>query len=159
MKALTLKTPTDTSIHIFREIDAPLELVWRAYTEPELVKQWMTGPPDHSMPTCEIDFRVGGQGHYVWKNPEFEMGMTAEFLEIVDRERIVHTENYEGWPEGQSTLTASFRAIGDRTEIDIHIQYKTQEARDAALQPGFEEGYEASYKTLEVMLQRMGISA
>ena len=45
----------------------------------------MTGPPDHSLPVCEIDFRVGGKGRYVWKNPQFEMGMTAEFKEIVEQ--------------------------------------------------------------------------
>ena len=89
-------TPTPTSIRIVRRFDAPLGLVWRAHTEPELVKQWMTGPEGHSLPVCEIDFRVGGTGRYVWKNPEFEMGMTAEFKEIVHHERIVYSELYDG---------------------------------------------------------------
>ena len=159
MNALTLTTPTETSMHIVRQFDAPLELVWRAHTEPELVKQWMTGPPGHSLPVCEIDFRVGGKARYVWKNSEFEMGMSAEFLEIVEHEKIVHTEHYDGWPEGNSTVTANFRSLGDKTEIVIDIQYESQEARDAAMQPGFEEGYEASYKTLDAMLEEMGISS
>lgn len=60
-----------------------LRLSWfGAHTEPEIMKQWKTGPSGHSLPVCEIDLRVGGQGRYVRKRPEFEMGMTAEFKEI-----------------------------------------------------------------------------
>ena len=88
MEPLQLTTPSPTSIHIVRSFDAPVPLIWQAHTDPEIVKQWMTGPPDHSLPVCEIDFRVGGKARYVWKNPDFEMGMTAEFQEIVEHERI-----------------------------------------------------------------------
>ena len=145
-------TPTPTSIRIVRMFDAPLQLVWRAHVEPEIVKQWMTGPPDHSLPVCEIDFRVGGEARYVWKNPEFEMGMTAEFKEITEHERIVHTESFDGWPEGASTVTSRFHEVDGKTRVTIEIEYKTQEARDAAMQPGFREGYSASYETLDALL-------
>ncbi len=145
-------TPTPTTIRIVRSFDAPIALVWRAHIEPELIKQWMTGPPDHSLPVCEIDFRVGGKARYVWKNPQFEMGMTAEFLEIVENKRIVHTEVFDGWPEGSSTVTTSFVETQGRTKITIEIEYLNQEARDQAMQPGFEEGYAASYETLDRLL-------
>ena len=155
MKPLELTTPTPTSIRIVRSFDAPLELVWRAHTDPELVKQWMTGPPGHSLPVCEIDLRVGGRGRYVWKSPEFEMGMTAEFQEIVEHERIVYTEIYDGWPEGASTVTATFAETDGQTTITVVIEYQSQEARDAAMQPGFEEGYAASYETLDRLIPRL----
>ncbi len=145
-------TPTPTSIRIKRTFDAPLALVWRAHIEPDLVKQWMTGPPDHSLPVCEIDFRVGGTARYVWKNPEFEMGMTAEFKEIVENQRIVYTEAYDGWPEGNSTVTATFLETAEQTTITVEIEYLTQDARDAAMQPGFQEGYAASYNTLDELI-------
>jgi uncharacterized protein YndB with AHSA1/START domain len=154
MKPLELTTPTDTSIRIVRSFDAPVALVWRAHTEPELVRQWFTGPPDHELIACEIDFRVGGKARYVWKNPEFEMEMTAEFLEIVEHERIVHSENYEIWPEGRSTVTANFAGAAGRTTLTIDIQYLSQEARDVAMQPGFAEGYEASYAQLDALVKR-----
>ena len=118
-------TPTPTSIHIVRSFDAPRELVWRAHTEPELVKRWAYGPPGHSLPVCEIDLRVGGKARYVWKSPEFEMGMTAEFLEIVPHDRIVHTELFDGWPEGASTVTTQFSEADGRTTITIDIEYLT----------------------------------
>ena len=151
-------TPTPTSIRVVRSFDAPLALVWRAHTEPELVKQWMTGPPGHSLPVCEIDFRVGGKARYVWKNPEFEMGMDAEFKEIVEHERIVHTEAFEGWPEGNTVVTSVFAESGGRTTITIDIEYLSQEARDVAMQPGFEEGYAASYDTLEGLIASSAIA-
>lgn len=156
MTSFEFTTPTPTSIRIVRTFDAPVELVWRAHTEPELVKRWMTGPPDHSLPVCEIDLRVGGKGRYVWKNPDFEMGMDAEFKEVVPHERIVHTEVFEGWPEGASTVTTTFSGAGARTTVTVDIEYLNQEARDAAMQPGFEEGYAASYETLETLLPELG---
>ena len=145
-------TPTPTSIRIVRRFDAPVGLVWRAHTEPELVKQWMTGPEGHSLPVCEIDFRVGGQARYVWKNQDFEMGMTAEFKEIVEHQRIVYTELYDAWPEGSTTVTATFAETNGETKITVEIQYLSQEARDAAMQPGFEEGFAASYEHLDMLL-------
>lgn len=155
MKPLELTTPTPTSTRIVRSFDAPLALVWRAYTEPELVKGWVTGPADHSLTTCEIDFRVGGRARYVWKNPQFEMGMSAEFLEIVEHERIVHTEDYDGWPEGRSTVTTTFTESGGQTTVTLNIEYLTQEARDAAMQPGFAEGYEASFVQLDALAKEL----
>ncbi len=155
MKPLELTNPTPTSTRIVRAFDAPLALVWRAHTDPEIVKRWATGPADHSLSVCEIDFRVGGRARYVWKNPQFEMGMNAEFLEIVEHERIVHTEDYEGWPEGRSTVTSNFAEAGGRTTITVEIEYLTQEARDAAMQPGFAEGYEASFKNLDSLLKEL----
>ena len=155
MKPLELTTPTTTSTRIVRTFDAPVALVWRAHTEPELVMRWATGTPDHALIACEIDFRVGGNARYVWKSPEFEMGMTAEFLEIVEHERIVHTEDYEGWPEGRSTVTTTFAEADGRTTITLDIQYLTQEARDAAMQPGFAEGYEASYTQLDELVKEL----
>ncbi len=159
MKPLELTTPTPTSTRVVRSFDAPVELVWRAHTEPEIVKQWMTGPADHSLPVCEIDFRVGGKARFVWKNPEFEMGMTAEYVEIVEHERIVHTELFEDWPEGRSTVTTSFAEAQGRTTVTVDIQYETQEARDAAMQPGFAEGYEASYRNLDELVEKLTVDS
>lgn len=159
MTTFEFTTPTPTSIRIVRTFDAPVDLVWRAHTEPELVKQWMTGPPDHSLPVCEIDFRVGGKARYVWKNPEFEMGMTAEFKEIVENERIVHTEFFEDWPEGTSTVTATFVETNGQTTITVDIEYPSQEIRDTAMQPGFQEGYSASYDTLDKLLPKLVVGS
>ena len=155
MKPLKLTNPTPTSTRIVRSFDAPLALVWRAHTEADLLKRWLTGPEDHDLITCELDFRVGGAGRYVWKNPQFEMGMNAAYLEIVEHERIVYTEDYDGWPEGRCTVTATFAEADERTTVTVDIQYLTKEARDAAMQPGFAEGYEASYVQLDALTAQL----
>ena len=159
MKSLELTTPTPTSTRIVRTFDAPVALVWRAHTEPGLVERWATGPPDHSLIACEIDFRVGGSARYVLKNPQFEMGMTAEFLEIVENERIVHTEDYDGWPEGRSTVTTTFVEAHGQTTVTVDIEYLTRDARDAAMQPGFAEGYEASYTQLDTLVKELRVDS
>jgi uncharacterized protein YndB with AHSA1/START domain len=145
-------TPTPTSVRIVRTFDAPVEHVWRAHTEPELIKQWMTGPAGHSLIVCEVDFRVGGEGRYVWKSADFEMGATTTFKEIVEHERAVYAEAYDGWPEGDNTVTATFTGMGRRARLTVEIEYLSQEARDAAMQPGFEEGWAASYGSLDELL-------
>lgn len=149
-------TPTPTTIRVVRTFEAPVALVWRAHTESELVKQWMTGPEGHSLPVCEIDFRVGGTGRYVWSNPDFEMGMTAVFKEIVEHERVVYTESYDAWPEGATTVTATFTESAGTTTISVDIEYLSQEARDIAMQPGFEEGFASSYIQLDEVLRSTG---
>lgn len=155
MSDLELTTPTPTSIRVVRSFDAPVELVWRAHTEPELVKQWMAGPPGHTLPVCEIDLRVGGKARYVWKNPQFEMGMTAEFQEIVEHERIVYTEVYDQWPAGSATVTATFTRKSERTTVTVDIEYASQAARDESIQFGFETGYQASYESLDGLLRQL----
>ena len=150
---LELTTPTPNSIRIVRAFAAPPDAVWRAHTEPTLVKQWMTGPPGNSLPVCELDFHVGGKGRYVFKNPEFEMGMDTEFLEIVEHERIVHTEDYEGWPEGASVVTTTFDSAPVGTTLVVEIVYRTPEARDAVIGSGFGDGYEASFVNLDALLR------
>ena len=72
--------------------------MWRAYTEPELVSRWWPGKRG-TMQSCEIDFRVGGAWRYVMVASEgFEVAFHGEYQEIVDGERIVNTEVFEGAP-------------------------------------------------------------
>ena len=84
------------------------------------------------------------------------MGMTAEFLEIVEHERVVYTESYDAWPEGATTVTATFTESAGTTTITVEIEYLTQEARDIAMQPGFEEGFASSYTQLDEILGATG---
>ena len=66
------------------------QLVFDAYTKPELVKRWLLGPDGWSMPVCEIDLRAGGKYRYVWRNDSHgrEMGMGGVYREVVAPERI-----------------------------------------------------------------------
>ena len=79
---------------IERVFDAPRELVWRAWTEPEHFKRWY-GPQGFTLPTCEIDFRVGGRHLWGMRSPDGqEMWSTGVYREIVPLERFVATDAF-----------------------------------------------------------------
>src|SRR3954469_2300332 len=101
-KQATVMLPTDEQILITREFDAPKELVFRAFTTPELVKRWWHANRGE-MTIAEIDLRVGGRWRYVMvADGGIEVGFHGEYREIVPNERIVSTEVFEGLPEGVS---------------------------------------------------------
>src|SRR5215510_2766854 len=88
--------PAEAQILITREFDAPKDLVYRAFTTPELVKRWWAGKRGE-MTSAEIDLRVGGRWRYVMvADGGFEVGFHGEYREIVPNERVVSTEVYEG---------------------------------------------------------------
>ena len=78
---------------IERVFDAPRELVWRAWTESEHFMRWY-GPQGFTLPTCEIDFRVGGRHLWGMRSPDGqEMWSTGVYREIVPLERFVATDS------------------------------------------------------------------
>src|ERR1700678_3475861 len=92
---LRIESPSDREIVMTRVFDAPRQMLFDAFTKPELVPQWLTGRPDDSMPICEIDLRVGGAYRYILRGPDgFEMSIQGVFREIVAPERVVVTEHF-----------------------------------------------------------------
>ena len=81
-------------LRITRVFDAPRELVWQAWTEPEHFMQWW-GPKDYTCPFCEIDFREGGKYLNCMRSPQGkEYWGTGVFREIIPMERIVFTDSF-----------------------------------------------------------------
>jgi uncharacterized protein YndB with AHSA1/START domain len=160
MNAGTLKvtTPSDLEIAMTRVFSAPRRLVFEALTKPELVKQWLLGPPGWTMPVCEIDLRVGGAFRYVWRHAEGrEMGMGGVFREIVPQERIVHTELFdEAWYAGEALVTNVLVEQGGKTTLTLTSRFETRETRDAVLKSGMESGVAVSYDRLEQLLASQG---
>ena len=107
--------PTDEQILITREFDAPKHLVYKAWTTPELVERWWSGHRG-KVTLAEIDLRVGGLWRYVMEaDGGFEVGFHGEFREIVPNERIVSTEVYEGFPDGEALNTLTLTEVNGRT--------------------------------------------
>ncbi|MGH9703827.1 MAG: SRPBCC family protein [Candidatus Acidiferrales bacterium] len=153
---LKVTTPSPREIAMTRVFDAPRRLVFEAFTQPELVKQWLLGPPGWTMPVCEIDLRVGGSYRYVWRNSSGkEMGMGGVYREIVAPEKIVATEVFdEAWSPGESIVTTALVGQGGKTTATITVLYVSQAARDGVLQSGMERGVAASYDRLAEILAR-----
>ena len=153
---LKVTTRGDREIVMTRAFDAPRKLVFDAFTKPELVKQWLLGPPGWSMPVCEIDLRVGGSYRYVWRKAGMpDMGMGGVYREVVAPERVVATEKFDqAWYPGEAVGTLVLVEQSGKTTVTQTVLYASAEARDAVLKSGMEKGVGASYDRLEEMLAR-----
>jgi uncharacterized protein YndB with AHSA1/START domain len=146
--------PTEEQILITREFDAPKELVYKAWTTPELVKRWWNAKRGE-VTVAEIDLRVGGKWRYAMVTGDgFEVAFHGEYRELVPNERMVTTEVYEGAPqpygEEQGTLnTATFEEIDGRTTLTILIEAPSKDVRDAIIESGMEAGLQDALDLLE----------
>lgn len=163
MSTLTVTTPSDREIAMSRTFDAPRQLVWDAYTKPELVKRWLLGPPGWSMPVCKIDLRVGGRYRYEWRQDRdgSTMAMGGVYQEIVRLERIVSTEKFDDpWYEGEAVGTLVLTEKNGKTTVTTTVRYASQATRDAVLKSGMTTGVEQSYDRLaQVLAAPQGRSA
>ena len=148
---LVVTTPSEREIHLARVFDAPKHLVFRAYTEPTLVRQWLGVFGGWELPICTIDLRPGGQARYVWRHANGqEMGMTATFQEIVPDTRIVAIEVFDAaWYAGEGHTTITFEEVAGKTTLTIAIRYDSQAIRDAVLKSPMDQGVGASMDALE----------
>jgi len=155
MGTLKLTTPADREIAMTRVFDAPRQLVFDAHTKPDLVRQWLLGPPGWSMPVCEMDVRVGGTYRWLWRHDTngTEMGMGGVYREIVAPERLVTTERFdEAWYPGEALNTLVLIEQGGRTTLTQTMRYESRDARDAVIQSNMEKGVAASYDRLADLL-------
>ena len=146
----TVTLPTDEEILITREFDAPRHLVYQAWTTPELVKRWWSGHQGETT-LVEIDLRVGGRWRYVMvADGGFEVAFHGEYREIVPNERIVTTQVYEAFPEGDPALNVvTFSEVDGRTVLSLLVQLTSKEARDMVIATGMEVGMQQQMDLLE----------
>jgi len=148
--------PADKQILITREFDAPRELVWRAWTEPELIKRWWAGQRGQ-VKAVDVDLQVGGEWRYVMTaNEGFEVAFHGEYREIVPHERLVNTEVFED-PEGMwrkdpdfyAVNTISFTESDGRTTMTNLVEHTRKEHRDMHIESGMEGGMQEAMDALE----------
>ncbi len=144
----TVALQGDREILITREFDAPAALVYRAWTDPELVPRWWTARRG-TMQVCEIDLRVGGRWRYVMDADGFEVGFHGEFREIVPGERLVQTEVFEGMPDAEALDTLTFEERDGRTLVTMVVTHELPEHRDAHIASGMEAGLQDALELLE----------
>jgi uncharacterized protein YndB with AHSA1/START domain len=141
--------PADDQILITREFDAPKELVYKAWTTPELVRRWWSAKRGE-VTVAEIDLRVGGTWRYVMvADGGIEVAFHGEYREIVPNERLVSTEVYEGMPDAEALDTLTLSESEGRTTMTILVQHATKEHRDAHIESGMEDGMQDALDLLE----------
>ena len=154
--------PSDREVLVTRSFRAPRGLVYRAYTEPDLLKQWLLGPPGWSMPVCEMDVRVGGNYRWYWKSVDHsqEFGFHGTFREVHPASKLVHTEAYDpgtvggGYPGPEALVTVTFTENAGVTTVTSLIDFGSKDARDAAVKTGMTDGMEQSYQLLDRLLSQ-----
>lgn len=157
--------PSDREVQVTRSFKAPRALVFRAFTEPALVRRWMLGPPGWSMPVCDMDVRVGGSYRWQWRSDTDgqEFGFVGTFREIEAPSRIVHTESFDpgtvggSYPaSGEALITTTFTEDAGVTTMTTVMDFGSKEARDGAMKTGMTDGMEQSYQLLDRVLQEPG---
>ena len=150
-------TPSDREIRITRMFDAPRALVYEAFTKPEHVRRWWGCLGEgYSVPECEGDVRVGGAWRYVNKTPT---GKLVEFYgvyrEVTPPARLVFTEIYEPYPDGESVVTVVFADDQGKTRMTLTAEYPSIDVRDMVLKSGMEYGAALSYDRLEEIAKEL----
>jgi len=126
------KTREQPSLSIVRKYDAAPGKVWRAITEPEMLKQWMAPADEFKIPTAETDLRVGGRYHIIMHAPDGQVhDVSGVYREIVPNKKLVYTWAWKSTPERQSVVTIELRAAGSGTELTLrHEQFADEATRD-----------------------------
>lgn len=150
----------DREIVVSRRFDAPRELVWQAWTDPQAIAEWW-GPRGFDAPPCEIDLRPGGKFQVDLNGPDGKIyPCKGTFREIVEPERIVY-DGPANEPAGcgagippNATVTVTFAAAGGQTELTIHTLLASEADRVAARDEGFIPGWQDS---LERLAEKLGL--
>ena len=142
-------------VDITREFDAPLELVRRAWTDPDLVKQWL-GPRKYEMVIEEWDARAGGAYRYIHRDDAGnEFGFHGVFHSS-DPDNMVQTFEFEGVPGHVSLDKLALEDIGGgRTRAHIHSVYQSLQDRDGMVQAGMGDGVNEGFERLDELLAKM----
>ncbi len=142
-------------IIITREFDAPRELVFRAFTEPELLVQWL-GPRDLTMTIDQYDVRDGGRWRYVHKDAQgTEYGFHGVFHGTPSPNGAVQTFEFEGMPGHVSLDTATFEQRDGGTLVRTVSSFQSVEDRDGMIAAGMERGVHDSHERLAELLARL----
>jgi uncharacterized protein YndB with AHSA1/START domain len=139
-------------VRITREFDAPVEKVFRAHVDPDLVRQWL-GPRRHEMLIDHWDCRTGGSYRYVHASDGNEFGFHGCFHEVRPNELIVQTFTFEGFPDQVALETLRIEDLGGgRTRLVAQSLVDSFEKRDGFVSSGMEEGVREGYERLDELL-------
>ena len=159
----TDNTATDRAVEITRIFDAPRELVWQAWTDPQHLMRWW-GPKDFTAPACKIDLRVGRKYHFCMRSPDGQdYWNKGIFRELVERERIVYTDSFAD-AEGNSVpatfygmgadipfemvLTVTFEELDGKTKMTLHyVDFSSREMSEMT-HAGWNESFDKLAESL-----------
>jgi uncharacterized protein YndB with AHSA1/START domain len=147
--------PSDREIRSERVFDAPRDVVFAAYTDPELISEWW-GPDGTTTIVDVMDVRAGGSWRFEIRNSDgSETAFRGTYREVTPPERIVQTFEWEGMPGHVAVETATFTEQGDSTRLVTTSLFHTTEERDGMVASGMESGMNETYARLDALLARL----
>ena len=158
MSNLTLTREGETDIVATRRFKSSSEALYRAHTDPELIRQWVLGPPGWSMTVCVNEVSPGGRIHYEWQNEDgYRFGITGEVLEIESGTRIVHSERMElDDTTAEYRVETRFEADGEGALLTVRMVFPDEATRETMIETGMEDGMEASYARVDPLFASPG---
>lgn len=145
----------DREVVVTRTFDCPARLVFEAWTNPELFKQWWV-PKSMGMTlrSCELDVRVGGGYRLVFgDDPSNPMAFFGKYLEVTPYSRLVWTNEESG--DGGPVTTVTLAEKGGKTMLVLQELYPTKEALDAA-GTGAADALSETFSQLDELLGTLG---
>jgi uncharacterized protein YndB with AHSA1/START domain len=133
----------DTDVVIRRRFSHPPARVWRALTEPALIRQWLST----DLTNCQIDARPGGSFRYDW--PQFFF--SGPIIEADPPHRMVHVEHFNGDTTEGPTVTTTLTPEGSGTRMTVTMRYKDAQARARSIEQGFTDGIADVYGRIETL--------
>jgi uncharacterized protein YndB with AHSA1/START domain len=144
--------PGEQVVDIDRVLDAPIADVYRAYSEPDLIAQWM-GPHGYEMEISKFDLRTGGEWAFTHRNPEGEVfEFRGCYHDIRPRESMTQTFEFLGVPGHVSLERVTFEDLGSSTRVRIHAVYQSVEDRDGIVASGMAMGVTQGFERMDALL-------
>lgn len=152
--------PDEPTISITRVFNAPRELVFEAWTNPEHMRRWL-GPRRLTWVVCEVDLRVGGKYRWVQRAPDgTEYSFHGVYMEVVRPEKLIGTFVFDAAPEHESIDTLTLKEQGGKTIATTFSRHKTIAGRDAHLANGrMEVGMREGFERLDELLPSVKLRA
>jgi uncharacterized protein YndB with AHSA1/START domain len=154
-----VSTPSDVEIRLTRLFDAPREIIFEVFTNPQHVQRWWGILDERYSCRAEADVRVGGKWRYVNRHPKGEVEFYGEYREVKPPERLVFTEIYAPFPpakpEDASVCTVVFTEENGKTRMTLTARYDSVATRDMVLQSGMEKGAALGYDRLEEIAKEL----
>ncbi|MGC2485159.1 MAG: SRPBCC domain-containing protein [Acidimicrobiales bacterium] len=147
-----IEFPSELVVRMTREFDAPMQLVFDAFTKPELVRQTFA-PFGETMTVCEIDLRVGGTYHFVMVTKDgYECSFPGTFLFVEPPTRSVQTWRFDGWPDVEAVETLNLHETDGVTTLTYELAFADKAGRDHMAKF---DGHQANFDNIDDLFQRL----
>ena len=154
MKMNNLDDAKNRTLTIKKVFDAPVEIVWEAWTDPDHIMNWW-GPKGMKIEVVEHDFSVGGTWKYTMPMPDGNLFIsTGRYLEITPYKKIVTTADFKPMTVGVE-IHVQFESDGEKTNFTFSVVHETEEYCKQQEKMGFYNGWGSALERLNSVIEAL----